>query len=225
MGITNKKTQKRRAKKMTLKQTFRAYMDGKTKLTTGQKVGIVMMVWVLAGVAGWICEVVTTLVGTGHFYMHGGNLLPWINIYAFGAMVIMMIAMKLKRYPWAVFALSALLNGTLECLAGWLVYTIGNGTRYWYYNHGVWAIGNINGFVCLLSATAFGVAALLLTYAVLPWCIYVAQRSSQKVFLAVVGTMFALVMVDELTNLTLKNLGQPTAMDLYESLGLEYRVY
>ena len=60
-------------------------------------------------------------------------------------------------------------------------------TGYWNYDHGLWAVGSINGFVCPLSATIFGVGALGLAY------------------------------------LVLKNLGEPTAMDFYRSIGMKYQ--
>ena len=192
-------------------------------LKTYQKIGIGFLVFVIAGVVGWIWEFVLAIIEEGHIYMKGGNLLPWINIYAFGALLIIPATYKLKKYPWAVFLISFLITGLLEGIAGWLVYLIGDGTRYWNYNEGIWTIGSINGFVCLASATAFGLSALLLMYAVFPFCIHLATHMSKRSFIILATTLFALIMLDEITNLTLKNLNQPTAMDLYKSLGLEYQ--
>ena len=44
-------------------------------------------------------------------------------------------------------------------------------------------------------------------------------------FLAVAGMLFAIFMLDEVTNLTLKNLDMPTAMDFYRSLGCKYQEF
>lgn len=155
--------------------------------------------------------------------MEGGNLLPWINIYAFGAMLVIPATYKIRKYPWAVFLVSALATGLVELLGGWLVYTIGNGTRYWNYDHGLWAIGSINGFVCPLSITIFGIGSLGLMYFILPACIHLALTMKKRAFLTLAITLFVLIMADELINLTLKNLNEPTAMDFYRSLGLEYQ--
>ena len=130
---------------------------------------------------------------------------------------------KFRKYPWAVFLLAVVVTGVVELLGGWLVYTIGNGTRYWNYDHDLWAIGSINGFVCLLSVTIFGIFALVLMYLVLPFCMYLARRMTKWVFLILAITLFSLVMVDELTNLILKNMNEPTAMDFYRSIGLKYQ--
>ncbi len=209
----------------TLKQTFHDFMDGKIKLKTYQKVGIMFLVVVIAGFIGWVYEFLLAWFENGHIYMKGGNLLPWMNIYAIGAVLLVPIVWKLKKYPWAVFLVSALVTGIVELLGGWLVYVIGNGTRYWNYCDGPWAFGSINGFVCVLSVICFGLSALLLAYVVLPLCIHLALKMSKRAFLTLAISLFVLIMADELTNLTLKNLGLPTAMDFYHSLGLEYQQF
>ena len=197
----------------------------KIKLETYQKIGILMLVFVIAGVVGWVYEFIVAWIENGHIMAKGGNFLPWINIYAFGALLIIPLTYKFRKKPWAVFLISVLATGLLELIGGWLVYTIGNGTRYWNYDYGLWAFGSINGFVCPLSVTIFGIGALLLMYFVLPFCIKLATKMSKRAFLTLAISLFVLFVADELVNLTLKNLGQPNAMDLYRSMGLEYEVH
>ena len=199
--------------------------SSKTKLQTYQKIGIAMLVFVIAGFVGWLYEFLLTWAENGHILMKGGNILPWMNIYAFGAFLIIPLTYKLRKYPILVFLISAFATGILELLAGWLVYTIGNGTRYWNYCDGPWAFGSINGFVCPLSVTIFGLSALLLMYVVLPFCVKLATHMSRRAFLALAISLFVLVLADEVINLTLKNLNLPTAIDFYTSLGLEYQTF
>lgn len=195
------------------------------KLDKWQKIGILMLVVVISGVFGWIYEVILYFFDGGmkDFYMQGGNFLPWINIYAFGALLILATTWRLRKYPWAVFLISVVTTGLLELVAGWLVYTIGNGTRYWDYNNEIWNFGNIGGFVCLRSVLFFGVSALILTYLIMPFCIKLACKMSKRAFLALAISLFTIVMVDELGNLICKNLGLPTAMDFYRGIGLKYK--
>ena len=108
-------------------------------------------------------------------------------------------------------------------VAGWLVYTFGNGTRYWDYNQEILNFGNIGGFVCLRSVLVFGISALFLMYVVVPVLIWMARRMPRRGFLVLAVMLFSLVLLDEATNLILKNLDMPTAMDFYKSLGLEYK--
>lgn len=197
----------------------------KITLKTYQKIGILMLVFVIAGVVGWIYEFIVAWIENGHIMMKGGNLLPWINIYAFGALLIIPLTYKFRKKPILVFLISVLATGLLELIGGWLVYTIGNGTRYWNYDYGLWAFGNINGFVCPLSVTFFGIGGLMLVYYVVPFCILLATRMSKRAFLTLAISLFVLFVADEIVNLMLKNTGQPNAMDLYKSLGLEYEVH
>ena len=208
------------------KQTkfYQNYLDNKLNLKVYQKIGVVLLIVVLAGFIGWAWEFLIAEIEGGfqHLYVKGGNLLPWMNIYAYGALVIMAVSYKIKRYPWAVFLLSAVLCGLLEWFAGWVVYTVGNGTRYWDYSNVWFGVGHINGFVCPASSVAFGLAALALIYTMLPACIELAMKMSKRAFLTLVITLFVVVMVDDVVNLALKNMNLPTAQDFYHNLGWEF---
>lgn len=211
------------AKKQT--KFYQNYLDNKLGLKTYQKIGVILLIVVLAGFIGWVWEFLLAEIEGGfqHLYIKGGNLLPWMNIYAYGALLIMAVSYKLKRYPWAVFLLSAVVCGLLEWFAGWIVYTVGNGTRYWDYSDAWFGVGNIDGFVCPASSVTFGLAALALIYVLLPACIELSIKMKKRAFLTLVITLFVLVMVDDITNLTLKNLGLPTAQDFYKSLGWVFK--
>lgn len=206
-------------------KVYQDYLFKGVKLKMWQKVGVLMLVVVFAGFAGWVWEFALQEIDGGFraLYIKGGNLLPWINIYAYGAILIILLTYHLRQYPWAVFVVSALATGLLEWFAGWVVYTVGNGTRYWNYMNDWWGVGSINGFVCPASAIAFGLGALALMYWLLPSCIYLARKMTKQAFLGLAVGLFAVVMVDDIVNLTLKNMDLPTAMNLYESWGWKYK--
>ena len=209
----------------TLREVFRSYLKEKVKLERWQWVGIIMLLVVFAGFFGWVYEFIFYYFdgGTGEFYMQGGNFLPWINIYAIGAVLIVLACWKIRKYPWAVFLLSMLIAGIVEFVGGWLVYTIGNGTRYWDYNTEIWNFGNIEGFVCLRSVLVFGFSALFLIYAVVPFFLWLMGRMSKRAFLTLAICLFAIVMVDEVYNLLAsKFFDWPDAMDFWRNLGWKY---
>ena len=211
-------------KKRAYKTTYKDYIDSKIKLKLYQKIGVLFLIVVISGFVGWLWEFSLAEIDGGfkHLYIKGGNFLPWMNIYAYGALLIITLAYRLRKKPWVVFIVSAIATGLLEWFAGWIVYTVGNGTRYWDYQKDWWGFGSINGFVCPMSAIIFGLGALLLIYWLLPRCIHLALTMSKRAFLTLSITLFVLVMADDITNLTLKNLNLPTAMDFYYSLGWRY---
>ena len=210
-------------KKRSFRDVFREYLNKGVELELYQKIGVAFLIVVIAGLAGWLFEFLLAWVTNGQIYMKGGNLLPWMNIYAIGALLVIPVTYKLRRYPWAVFVVSALVTGVVELIGGWLAYVLFDGAKYWDYSQEWWGIGNIDGFVCPASVTVFGLGCLALMYLVLPFCIYLARRMSRRAFLTLAISLFAIVMIDEAVNLTLKNLDLPTAMDFYEGLGLEYK--
>ena len=200
-------------------------MYKEAKLKKYQWVGVLMLIAVLSGFFGWVYEFIFYYFDGGmkEFYMQGGNFLPWINIYAIGAILILFATYRFKKYPLAVFLIAVVVSGLLEYIAGALVYSIGNGTRYWDYNTEILNFGNINGFVCLRSVLFFGVSALILMYVMLPFCIYLAKKMSKRAFLILAISLFSVVMIDEIYNLLAsKILDLPDAMDFYRSIGWKY---
>ena len=190
-----------------------------------QKIGILMLVVVFAGFFGWVYEMIFYFFdgGTGEFYMQGGNYLPWINIYAIGAILVLATCYRLRSRPWLVFVIATVVCGLLELVAGWLIYTLFNGTRYWDYSTEILNFGNIGGFVCLRSVLFFGVSALFLVYAVMPVCNYLAVKMSKRAFLMLSVSLFTIVMVDEVYNiLASKVFGWPDAMEFYRNMGWKY---
>ena len=212
-------------KRDSFKVVLREYLEKGAKLERWQKWGVLMAVVVFAGIFGWVYEMIFYFFNGGmqKFYMQGGNFLPWINIYAIGAVLIIWTTYRLRRWPWVVFLVAVVATGVLELVAGWLVYTIGSGTRYWDYNTEILNFGNIGGFVCLRSVLVFGVSALMLMYLIVPGLIYLTRRVPRKVFMSVVICLFVLVMVDEVYNLLAsKVFGWPGAVEFYRALGWEY---
>ena len=190
-----------------------------------QKVGILLLVIVIAGFFGWTYEMIFYFFdgGMNGLYMQGGNFLPWINIYAIGALVILATTWRLRKYPWAVFLISVVTTGIIEFVAGWLVYTIGNGTRYWDYNNEILNFGNIGGFVCLRSVLFFGASALILVYFIMPFCIYLARKMTRRAFLVLSISLFSIVIVDEVYNMLASHVfNWPDAIEFYKSLGFKY---
>ncbi|MDO4508206.1 MAG: putative ABC transporter permease [Candidatus Saccharibacteria bacterium] len=202
-------------------------MKKKTKrkpLLPYQKLGIIFLIVVISGFFGWVYEVIFYFFNNGMdgFYMQGGNFLPWINIYAIGALAVLFLTYKLREKPWLIFFLSMLITGTIELVGGWLVYVIGNGTRYWDYNVEILNFGNIGGFTCLRSVLFFGISCMFLMYVVLPFCVKLSRKLSKPAFLILSISLFSIVMLDEVGNLVAKNSGLPTAMDFYRSQGIKY---
>jgi len=208
-----------------MKEVFNNYLNNKIKYEKWQLIGIVCLIVVLSGVFGWIYEFIFYYFNGGmkEFYMQGGNFLPWINIYAIGALLIIFLTKKNKKNPLIVFLIAFISTGLLEYFSGLIIFKIGNGTRYWDYNTEILNFGNIGGFVCLRSVLFFGLSGLILIHIMLPFCIYLSKRLNKKIFLIICISLCSLVLIDELYNLLIcKLLNLPSAIQIYKSFGYKY---
>ena len=157
-----------------MKEVFNNYKNGKIKLEKWQFIGIICLIIVLSGVFGWMYEFIFYFFDRGmkKFYWQGGNFLPWINIYATGSIMILILTRKYKKTPFLVFLISFISTGILEYLSGYFIYELCGGLRLWDYNKEILNFGNIDGFVCLRSVLFFGISGLFLVYYLFPFCVF-----------------------------------------------------
>ncbi len=189
-----------------------------------RKLAIICLIIVISGIFGWLYEFIFYFFNSGmkQFYFRGGNFLPWINIYAIGAVAIFLLTYKKRKHPLCIFLISILASGILEYIGGWYMENI-NGVKCWDYNKEILNFGNINGYVCLRSVLIFGIMSLLLMYLIVPLCFYLANKINRKTFLIISYTLCAIILADELYNLIFANLfSLPRASSIYKMLGLKY---
>jgi uncharacterized membrane protein len=188
-------------------------------------IGIISLIIVLSGIFGFIYEFIFYYFNGGMktFYYQGGNFLPWINIYAIGALLIIFLTYKLRKSKIKVFLISILSTGLLELISGYLIYKIGNGTRYWDYNTEILNFGNVGGYICLRSVLFFGLSSLLLIYGIVPMCYYIASKMNKKLFLIISFSICFIFLFDEIYNLVIARIiNTPRASDIYKKIGFKY---
>ena len=211
-----------------MKKRFNDYVNRKfnyDKITWG---AILSLIIVLSGIFGFIYEYIFYYFNSGcrYFYWRGSNFLPWINIYATGALLIFALTFKLRKRPWLVFLLSVLITGILEYSAGYMMYELKDGIRCWDYNEEILSFGSINGFVCLRSVLFFGLSSLILIYGMFPLCFYLADHMNHKKFLVISYLLVFIFLADEIYNLVFTELfHMPRASAIYKKLGLKYMNY
>lgn len=185
---------------------------------------IFCLIIVISGMFGWLYEVVFYYFNSGmtEIYWRGGNFLPWINIYAIGAVLIYVLTYKKRKNPLFVFIVSMVSTGILEYIGGYFMEYIMQ-VRCWDYSNEILNFGNIDGYVCLRSVLVFGFSALLLMYLIVPLCFYLAKKMPKKAFLILSYTICAIFLFDELYNLIFANLlNLPRASEVYKNLGFKY---
>ena len=208
-----------------MKKIYNQYINNKIKLTNWQKIGIICLIISITGPFGWIYEFIFYYFNGGckEFYMQGGNFLPWINIYAIGAIIVIILTHNYKTKPLYIFLISVIATGLLEYISGLLIYKLLDGLRLWDYNKEILNFGNIDGFICLRSVLFFGISSLLLIYIIVPICIYLSKKIPKKIFLTISISLCSIILFDEFYNLIIARLLKlPRASDIYKRIGFKY---
>ena len=203
---------------------YKDYLNKDHNFDKKTMLGIFCLIIVISGMFGWLYEVVFYYFNSGmtEIYWRGGNFLPWINIYAMGAILIYVLTYKKRKNPLFVFIVSMISTGILEYIGGAFMEHIMH-IKCWDYTNEILSFGNINGYVCLRSVLVFGISALLLMYLIVPLCFYLAKKMPRKTLLILSYTVCAIFIFDELYNLIFANLlNLPRASEVYKSLGFKY---
>ena len=109
---------------------------------------------------GWIIESTWVSAHQKRFvnrgFMHG----PFIPIYGFGAMALLLVGTPLLKWPVAVFFGGMIAASILEYITGAVMEAVFK-VRYWDYSQKKF---NINGHVCLFNSLCWGFLACMLDY-------------------------------------------------------------
>ena len=210
-----------------MKDVFKKYMNGNIKLDLCRVLGVIFLVFIISGIFGWIYEFIFYYFNGGmeKFYWRGGNFLTFINIYAIGAVMILILSYKFRRNPFIVFLIAFISTGILEYFSGLVIYEVFH-LRFWNYNTEILNFGNIGGYICLRSVGFFGLSSLLLMYLIVPFSIYLSTKMSKKSFMILSISLFSIFLFDELYNLIFSRLlGLPRASDVYRCIGFNFMNY
>ena len=194
-------------------------------LNKKQLISLLFLVVVLSGIIGWIYEVIFYYFNGGMktIYNRGGNFLPFINIYAFGALLIIFLTYKQLRHPFKVFLICVISTGILEYLTGYILYGVLKFNRAWDYNVEILNFGNINGYVCLRSVLVFGILGLGLMYLIIPMLKRIVKSKYSNLIFIISVIIFSIFMIDEIYNLIIVRLfNLRDASEIYKSIGIKY---
>ena len=207
-----------------MKNYLKNYLNNDQKFSKMTFLAILALIVFIAGVFGFVYEFIFYYFNSGMktFYYRGGNFMPWINIYAVGALLIFFFTYKRRKHPIKIFFINALVCGILEFVSGYVMYKCFN-FRCWDYNTEILSFLNIGGFVCLRSVTFFGLSSLFLIYVIVPLCFYLAEKMNKKLFITLAFFLFFIVFIDEMYNLIFARIFDlKRASDIYKSIGFKY---
>ena len=187
------------------------------KLKIWQIVGVICLLIVITGIVGWLFEFISAYFHSGmtKFKWKGGNFLPWINMYMFGAIIMFFYSYKYRNNPIKVFFITALSAGIFELITGYILDKY-FGIKYWDYKN---ELLNIGGYTCLATIIAFGAGGLLLMNVLLPFLVKISTKVPKRIFLTTSILLCLLFLSDEIYNFVFTKLFDlPRAIDVYKNI-------
>ncbi len=113
---------------------------------------------------GYVSEVIYCSVPKHRFVNRGFLYGPYLPIYGSGAMIVLIVLEPVHDYPVLVFVLGLVFTSILEYFTSWALEKLFSVKLWDYSAHRI----NINGRVCMLNSTLFGIMSLALVYIVNP---------------------------------------------------------
>lgn len=165
-------------------------------LSVPQTVLAICLVFVIAGVSGWIYEELFYRINDGYFSRRGHGAGPWLPIYAFGMVILLFATAPVKGSIWKMLLLCAFISGAFEFLVGWAIYHFFDGLRLWNYHTERWNWGNIGGYVCFRSVFVFAAGAVVIIELLVPIIGVLAKTLPGWAFVLITAGPFGLFAVD-----------------------------
>lgn len=152
----------------------------------------IFLYFIIYSFIGWILETIYCSVLQKKFVYRGFLYGPICPIYGFGALIVISTLFKFHPHPLLVFILGVLLTSTLEYATSYVLELLFN-MKWWDYSKKKY---NINGRVCLLNSTLFGILCLVLVYVVHPRIMEYVESFSNFIIQVISYILFITILID-----------------------------
>lgn len=156
------------------------------------KISDLILVFFTVSMIGWLWEIMLCLIYEERLVNKGTMMGPWLPIYGYGAVLILVLLKKYRKKPLNLFLMAFLVCGILEYTTAWYLETF-KGLKWWDYT-GYFL--NIHGRVCLEGLMFFGFGGSILTYLVGPLLYNLYKKINPKVKKVLCIVLVSLYLVD-----------------------------
>ena len=143
-------------------------------------------------ILGYLWEVLYTLFNEGLLVNRGTMVGPWVPIYGWGSILIIVLLINLRDKPVYMFLGSFVVSGLLEYSTAWYLETF-NGMKWWDYS-GYFL--NIDGRICLEGLLVFALAGCTATYFIIPYLDSLYKKIKPRIKTIIIIILVALYCVD-----------------------------
>ena len=164
-----------------MRKTKEIRKQGNFSFLRSYTVWTLFLFFIIFSVIGWFWEVALHYMSYGVFVNRGTLLGPWIPIYGFGGVFVLILCSRFRKNPVAEFFAAMIVSGILEYLGAWMLETKFH-ERWWSYD-GYFL--NIQGRVCAEGLLAFGILCTLVVYLVAPILDFLIMKIKQRVLIII----------------------------------------
>lgn len=152
---------------------------------------------------GWCWEVFYKLLNEGIIVNRGTLTGPWLPIYGFGGLIIIVLLKPLRHKPLTMFVGTVAACGILEYFSSWALEIIFD-TKWWDYS-GYFL--TINGRICLEGLLVFGLAGVAFTYVFAPMLDNLYSRVKMKQRKIIIPLVMVIFLFDAIWSVFHPNTG------------------
>ncbi len=162
-----------------------------------------VLMFFTASIIGWLWEVGLHLFQFGSFVNRGTLHGPWLHIYGWGLLAVLIILKKFRNNPVLTFILSMGLSGIIEYGTSWYLETFKQ-ARWWDYD-GFFL--NLNGRICLEGLLVFGIGSCAFIYFIAPFLDSIFSKIKPKIKVIICIVLSVLYLTDLLYSSKYPNTG------------------
>jgi uncharacterized membrane protein len=141
---------------------------------------------------GWIAEVLYVLVRERSLQNRGFLTGPFVPIYGFGAIALILLVLPYIDNPFVVFIASVLITSILEFVTHLVLDKLFH-IKLWDYSNRRF---NLQGRICLENSLLFGMLGLLLIYVLHPAVVRLLVAIPHDAAIALAWTLIGILIVD-----------------------------
>lgn len=167
-------------------------------------VSVVLSFFVLSFI-GWAYEVSLHLISDGEFVNRGTLHGPWLPIYGYGGVLILLILYRFRKRPGLHYVLSMILCGIVEYCTAWELEMTHGGMKWWDYS-GYFL--NIDGRICAEGLIVFGLGGLAIVYFVAPILDNLFRKISLKILIPIAAALLIIFIGDNIYSHVHPNTGK-----------------
>lgn len=151
------------------------------------------LLFIIYSFIGWIVELINVLIIEHKIVDRGFLIGPYLPIYGFGALFIITFLSKYKSDLITLFCMSTIICATLEYITSFIMEKLFH-ARWWDYSSNKF---NINGRICLETASLFGIGGCIIIYIIQPVLDSIILFFN-PLFLNIVAIVLAVIFVADL---------------------------